>query len=109
VPAQVAEGSLTELRCAFSRDAKDEAGNKVYVQSRIRSSAESVWRMLSQHNATIYVAGNAKNMPAAVRRALVDVVVQQGGKDGAMMNKHDAEAYVRLLEKKGRYQTETWA
>ena len=48
-------------------------------------------------------------MPAAVRRALVDVVVQQGGTAGAAMDKEDAEAFVRLLEKKGRYQTETWA
>ena len=109
MPAQVAEGSLTELHCAFSRDARDEAGNKIYVQSRIRSSAESVWRMLSEHDATVYVAGSAKSMPAAVRRALVDVVAQQGGTAGAAMDKDGAEAFVRLLEKKGRYQTETWA
>ena len=43
----MADGSLAELHCAFSRDAKDPDGNTVYVQSKIRQSAASVWRMLT--------------------------------------------------------------
>lgn len=34
--------------------------------------------VLQEHNATIYVAGNAKSMPAAVRRSFVDAVAEGG-------------------------------
>ena len=33
---------------------------------------------MQEHNATIYVAGNAKSMPAAVRRSFVDAVAEGG-------------------------------
>eukprot|EP01052_Picozoa_sp_SAG31_P022752 SAG31_NODE_1828_length_7159_cov_58.418980_2_plen_188_part_00 len=102
--AYVSDGTLSELHCAFSRDGTDTHGNKIYVQTKIRQSAMSIWRLLSEFGATIYVAGNAKNMPAAVRRAFVDAVAE-----GGEMSKDDAEAYVRMLEKNSRYQTETWA
>ena len=100
----VADGSLSELHCAFSRDGTDADGNKIYVQTKIRQSASSIWRLLSDFDATIYVAGNAKNMPAAVRRAFVDAIAEAG-----QLSKEKAEAQIRVLEKSGRYQTETWA
>ena len=51
-----------------------------------------------------YVAGNAKNMPDAVREALCDVIRREGGKT------HDeAESYVRDMDKSRRFQAETWS
>ena len=44
------------------------------------------------------------NMPAAVRRAFVSVVMTHGGLADAA-----AESFVRAMEKARRYQTETWA
>jgi sulfite reductase alpha subunit-like flavoprotein len=43
-------------------------------------------------------------MPTAVRKALVDVVVQHGGR-----STEEAKAYVEALEASRRLQEETWS
>ena len=103
--AMLADGTLSSLHTAFSRD----GANKVYVQQRIKDAGAMLWPLLvwggaARPAATVYVAGNATNMPAAVRRAFVSVVMKEGGLDDTA-----AEGFVRAMEKGGRYQTETWA
>ena len=49
------------------------------------------------------MAGNCKDMPAAVREEFVNVAKNCGG-----MDQDQAENFVRTLEKSGRYQSETW-
>ena len=87
-------------------------GTKIYVQQRIKEAGATLWPLLrgggdeedARPPAVLYVAGSAKNMPAAVRRAVVHVVTEHGGLPSIA-----AEAFVSTMEKKGRYQCETWA
>ena len=87
-------------------------GTKIYVQQRIKEAGATLWPLLrgggdeedARPPAVLYVAGSAKNMPAAVRRAVVHVVTEHGG-----LPPIAAEAFVSTMEKKGRYQCETWA
>lgn len=103
--AVLKDGSLAGLHTAFSRDGP----NKIYVQQRIKDAGSELWPLLAGDGegrppATVYVAGSSTNMPAAVRRAFVSVCEKAGG-----LGPEAAEAFVRAMEKHGRYQTETWA
>uniref|UniRef100_A0A0V0J3I2 NADPH-dependent diflavin oxidoreductase 1 n=2 Tax=Schistocephalus solidus TaxID=70667 RepID=A0A0V0J3I2_SCHSO len=98
-----AEGRL-KLITAFSRDGRAMvAKNRTYVQHRILENAGLVWSLLNEAGASVYVAGNAKAMPAAVRESLVEVV-----RDCGNMTDLEAEAYISNLESSGRYQVEAW-
>ncbi|OAP56898.1 hypothetical protein AYL99_09010 [Fonsecaea erecta] len=118
-----------EVIPAFSRDQR----SKVYVQDRIRERSQLIWEFLRQREATIIVCGSSGQMPKAVRRALVEALVQQGtttedegtalsgGRMGRpveeegngeteepIRSEEDAEKYLARLEKVGRYKQETW-
>ncbi|XP_071309906.1 NADPH-dependent diflavin oxidoreductase 1 isoform X2 [Agelaius tricolor] len=95
----VTKGFLT-LFTAFSRDQE----KKVYVQHRIRENGKLVWELLSSENAHIYLAGNAKQMPAAVAEALQSVLQQEGG-----LSPLEAEEHFTALERSRRFQSETWS
>ncbi|XP_019331446.1 NADPH-dependent diflavin oxidoreductase 1 isoform X3 [Alligator mississippiensis] len=95
----VKKGFLTVFT-AFSRDQED----KVYVQHRIRENKGLVWDLLSRDNAHIYVAGNAKEMPAGVAEALKTVFHLEGG-----LSSSEAEEYLAALERSHRFQSETWS
>ncbi|MBD3844431.1 sulfite reductase subunit alpha [Bosea sp. SSUT16] len=91
-------GILTNLTLAWSRD----AGEKVYVQDRMRERGGEVWAWLEQ-GAHFYVCGDAKRMAKDVERALVDVVAEHGGRSS-----EEAIAYVASLRKAGRYQADVY-
>ncbi|XP_075628138.1 NADPH-dependent diflavin oxidoreductase 1 isoform X5 [Balearica regulorum gibbericeps] len=95
----VTKGFLT-LFTAFSRDQEE----KVYVQHRIRENQRLVWELLSSRNAHIYLAGNAKQMPAAVAEALQTVLQLEGG-----LSPSEAEEHLTALERSQRFQSETWS
>lgn len=97
--ALVSSGHLT-LFTAFSRDQEE----KIYVQHRIRENKGLVWDLLSRGNAHVYLAGNAKQMPAAVAEALRAVCQEEGG-----LSAPEAEAYLTALERAQRFQMETWS
>jgi sulfite reductase alpha subunit-like flavoprotein len=61
-----------------------------------------VAQLVLQQSAWFYVAGNSKQMPTAVRAALVDCLATQ-------LEAGAAASYVDTMEASGRYQTETWA
>ncbi|CAD6570080.1 MAG: NAPDH-dependent diflavin reductase [Alectoria sarmentosa] len=84
---------------AFSRD----QSHKVYVQDLIQQHANSVYRLLHDGGGLVYVCGSSGNMPRAVRAALVDVFRERGA-----MDQKDAEGYLEVMEKEGRYKQETW-
>lgn len=73
-----------------------------YVQHIIREQRELCWQFL-QNGGSIYLAGNSKNMPNAVRDEFVDLAREIG-----KMTEEQAEAFIQDLEKKNRYQIETW-
>ncbi|CAJ0935457.1 unnamed protein product [Ranitomeya imitator] len=60
--------------------------------------------LISNRQAFIYIAGNAKSMPTQVTDALKSVFQSEG-----QMSALEAEQYMVMLEKCGRFQSETWS
>lgn len=99
----VGEGGL-QFRTAFSRDAPNVAGGKVYVQHKIKEAGKELYHAIVEGGASICVAGNAHQMPEDVRAAFRDVLVVHGKYSEA-----EAEKLLKGLESKGRYMVESWA
>jgi sulfite reductase (NADPH) flavoprotein alpha-component len=91
--AFLAEGTLTRLDTAFSRDQRD----KVYVQDRMRSRGALLWSWL-QDGACLYVCGDASRMARDVEAALREIVTVHGGLDET-----ESAAYVKQLAADKRY------
>jgi sulfite reductase (NADPH) flavoprotein alpha-component len=89
---------LTRLSLAWSRD----AGQKFYVQDRMREVGRDLWAWLAE-GAYVYVCGDAKHMAKDVERALVDIVAQFGARPT-----DEAVAFVADLKKRGRYQQDVY-
>ena len=68
----LASGDLARLDLAFSRD----QAHKVYVQDRLRESADEVRRWLAD-GAAIYICGSMQGMAAGVDQALIDMLGEQ--------------------------------
>ena len=96
--AMKAEGFLTRLSLAWSRD----SGEKFYVQDRMREVGRDVWTWLAD-GAHVYVCGDAKRMAKDVERALVDIVAQYGAR-----TTDEAVLFVGDLKKKGRFQLDVY-
>lgn len=92
------QGVVDRIDVAFSRD----QGEKVYVQQRLRENADDVWRWL-ERGAHLYVCGDAERMAPDVHQALLDVVMDAGGK-----NLEDATDYLRELTRQKRYQRDIY-
>ncbi|MCG7209262.1 bifunctional nitrate reductase/sulfite reductase flavoprotein subunit alpha [Streptomyces arenae] len=88
-----AEGVLTRLDTAFSRDQRA----KVYVQDRMREHGPLLWSWL-QDGAHFYVCGDASRMAKDVDRALKDIATVHGG-----LTADEATAYVKQLATEKRY------
>ncbi|MFI8240565.1 molybdopterin-dependent oxidoreductase [Streptomyces sp. NPDC085866] len=91
--AHLAEGTLTRLDTAFSRDQRA----KVYVQDRMREHGPLLWSWL-RDGAHFYVCGDASRMAKDVDRALREIATVHGGLDDA-----EAAAYVKQLATDKRY------
>ncbi|MEU6114146.1 bifunctional nitrate reductase/sulfite reductase flavoprotein subunit alpha [Streptomyces sp. NPDC047117] len=91
--AFLAEGTLTRLDTAFSRDERA----KVYVQDRMREDGPLLWSWLCD-GAHFYVCGDASRMAKDVDRALREVAAVHGG-----LTEAEAAAYVRQLAADKRY------
>ncbi|MEU7115875.1 molybdopterin-dependent oxidoreductase [Streptomyces sp. NPDC046182] len=91
--AFLAEGTLTRLDTAFSRDQRA----KVYVQDRMREHGHQLWSWL-QDGAHFYVCGDASRMAEDVDRALRDIAAAHGGLD-----EEGAVLYVKQLAADRRY------
>ena len=94
----VADGTLTRLDTAFSRDGDE----KLYVQHRMIEHATELWGWLTA-GGHFYVCGDAKRMAADVDATLRAIVAEQGRMSGA-----DADAYVNEMTKTGRYQRDVY-
>ncbi len=93
-----AEGVLTRLDLAFSRDQPQ----KIYVQDRMLAEATELWSWL-EAGAHFYVCGDAKRMAKDVDVALHRVVETVGRKSA-----DEATAYVAQLKKDKRYQRDVY-
>ena len=96
--AMLADGALTRLDTAFSRDQRE----KIYVQHRMLEHARELWGWL-EAGAHIYVCGDARRMAKDVDAALHEVIQKAGGKDAAQ-----ADEYVRRLKTERRYQRDVY-
>jgi len=94
----LAEGSLTRLDLAFSRDQAE----KIYVQTRMLEQAAELWRWL-EDGAHFYVCGDAKRMAKDVDAALHEIIQKAGGRSA-----DDAKAYVAKLKSDKRYQRDVY-
>jgi sulfite reductase (NADPH) flavoprotein alpha-component len=93
-----ADGFLTELDLAFSRDQRD----KVYVQHLMRNRGAELWRWL-QDGTQLYVCGNADPMAKDVDRALCEIAAEHGNLDP-----DGARAYVQSLSADKRYHRDVY-
>ncbi|MEE4598764.1 bifunctional nitrate reductase/sulfite reductase flavoprotein subunit alpha [Streptomyces sp. DSM 41524] len=91
--AFLAEGILTRLDTAFSRDERA----KKYVQDRMREHGPLLWSWL-QDGAHFYVCGDASRMAKDVDQALRDIATVHGG-----LAEAEAAAYVKQLATDKRY------
>ena len=89
----LAEGTLTRLDTAFSRDQRA----KVYVQDRMREHGPLLWSWL-QDGAHIYVCGDASRMAMDVEQALREIAAAHGGLDET-----ESAAYLKQLAADKRY------
>ncbi len=96
--AMQAEGVLSRLDLAFSRDQKE----KIYVQTRMLEAASELWGWL-EAGAHFYVCGDAKRMAKDVAEALHKVIATEGGKTPGQ-----AAEYVSQLKKDKRYQRDVY-
>jgi sulfite reductase (NADPH) flavoprotein alpha-component len=94
----LADGALTRLDTAFSRDQLE----KIYVQHRMLENARELWEWL-EARAHVYVCGDARRMAKDVDAALHEVIQRAGGQDAA----HAAE-YVRQMKAERRYQRDVY-
>jgi len=93
-----ADGLLTELDLAFSRDQRD----KVYVQHLMRKRGAQLWSWL-QDGAQLYVCGTADPMAKDVDHALCEIAAEHGHLDPDA-----AKSYVESLSADKRYHRDVY-
>ncbi|KAH6904457.1 hypothetical protein BKA70DRAFT_1296764 [Coprinopsis sp. MPI-PUGE-AT-0042] len=97
------ESSALMYRTAFSRDAP-EGSRRPYVQDRILEDAQTIWRLVCNGGAWVYISGSSNKMPVAVKEAIAHAVQQHGG-----MSTEEAKTFVDSMVKEGRLVEECWS
>merc|ERR1712150_213651 len=92
---------LFKIFTAFSRDQED----KIYVQHVIEDQKSYIGDLIVNHDAFVYIAGNAKQMPDQVKDALIEAILSVDD-DG---DKQGAKAFLNQMSKEKRLQMETWS
>ena len=96
--AMKADGHLTHLDLAFSRD----QGHKIYVQDKMLEQSQSFWQWL-QNGASVYVCGDASHMAKDVDAALHRIAEEQG-----QLDTEAAAEYIRELKDQHRYHRDVY-
>ncbi|KDE06917.1 hypothetical protein MVLG_02805 [Microbotryum lychnidis-dioicae p1A1 Lamole] len=113
--SQMRDQGFLKLITAASRDQED----KIYVQHLIPSQSALIWDWIHQHRGSIYICGSSTNMPKSVKKAFLQVFIQnqsEGEGEGSDKENEEekrrvdqkAEAWWETLEKEGRIVEETW-
>ena len=96
-----ADGTLSELICAFSR----EGPKKVYVQHKLAERAKEVAAMVAAPGAHVFVCGDGAGMAKDVHAALCAALeAHVEGMDAA-----GAAATLSNMTKEGRYVRDIWS
>ncbi|KAI0819009.1 riboflavin synthase domain-like protein [Irpex lacteus] len=90
-------------RVACSRDGPPGV-KRTYVQDLIREDGKEVWDAIGRKNGYVYISGSSNKMPAGVRAALRDVIVQYGEK-----TEEEAKEFVGRMEREGKLVEDCWA
>jgi sulfite reductase (NADPH) flavoprotein alpha-component len=96
--AWLANGTLTRLDTAFSRD----QATKVYVQDRMRENAAELWRWF-QDGAHFFVCGDATRMARDVDATLRQMAVTEGG-----LTEAQVKDWIVSLARQGRYKRDIY-
>jgi sulfite reductase (NADPH) flavoprotein alpha-component len=96
--AMQADGHLTRLDTAFSRDQE----LKIYVQDKMLEQASTFWSWL-EDGASVYVCGDATRMAKDVHAALQTIVTGHG-----KMSPEAAEEYMHSLKEQHRYHRDVY-
>jgi sulfite reductase (NADPH) flavoprotein alpha-component len=96
--AYLADGTLTRLDTAFSRD----QALKLYVQHKMLENGKELFAWLEQ-GAIFYVCGDAARMAVDVDNALREIVAKEGGKSPEEVN-----AYMDNLKASKRYRRDVY-
>jgi sulfite reductase (NADPH) flavoprotein alpha-component len=94
----LADGHLTKLSTAFSRDQTE----KIYVQHRLLENARELWSWLLD-GAHFYVCGDAARMAKDVDAALHRVIATAGG-----LGEAGAQEYLKQMKTAKRYQRDVY-
>ena len=89
---------LTRMDVAFSRDRTPKA----YVQDCLRQNSRDVYAWLEE-GAHIYVCGDAAHLAPDVHATLLDIIVNESGRDTAA-----AADYLAALQRDNRYQRDVY-
>ncbi|MBK8805764.1 MAG: hypothetical protein IPO21_03560 [Bacteroidales bacterium] len=87
------KGILTNLSLAFSRDQE----KKIYVQNKMMERAAELYNWIEE-GATIYICGDKINMAQDVKRAVLNILIEEG-----QMTVADAYMYLNQLIAQKRY------
>jgi sulfite reductase (NADPH) flavoprotein alpha-component len=96
--AMQADGTLTRLDTAFSRDQH----KKIYVQDRMKENSAELFAWL-ERGAYFYICGDASRMAKDVEQTLLDTIAN--GKD---CSPEHAQEYLNDLKKQKRYQLDVY-
>ncbi|KAL3258984.1 hypothetical protein MRX96_016646 [Rhipicephalus microplus] len=75
-----------------------------YVQDSMRLWSKDIARLTSLDNSHVYVCGDAVSMATSVRDTFTDILVNEG----IVASKEDGLAFVKELQKQGRYLEDIW-
>ena len=98
IAAWRANGTLSRLDTAFSRDQKE----KVYVQHRMLENAADLWRWL-QDGGYFYICGDAMRMAKDVDATLRKIAMSEGKLDEAQ-----SRDWMAARARQGRYQRDVY-
>ncbi|KAG8459020.1 hypothetical protein KFE25_006565 [Diacronema lutheri] len=111
-----ADGTLTRLHTAFSRDAIDSASagewrsvrlNVNYVQDLFATNARLIQQLLTKR-AFVYVCGDGRSMASDVHRELLALLQMDAGDGAPARSASEADALLAQLAAEGRYTREIW-
>lgn len=86
------------LATAFSREEQNAEGGRMYVQHRLQEHAKSVFELLQQDNASLYMCG-LRGMEPAITEGLRLAAASQG---------IDYEAFMKRLTQENRWHVEVY-
>lgn len=75
-----------------------------YVQHILEQNKEELLQLLSGKECYVFVAGNSKDMPTAVKNVFINLFDEM-----KRINNSTSVITVDNMEAKGFYQTETWS